>query len=480
MNDSLRFIVICVLFTVMGLIGGFMAANQTASTHKSHVNEDHPHSAHEEKMNISPEAAKNLGIEVADVELASFSSYRSIPAMIEETPLTVQPLFAPIEAVVKDVKVKHGSVVEGDEVVVTLLRDAVTRPRLNVTAELLDPERRLKGLTAGEISSIENNTPVERQLILWKLALKRNGYWPILAENIYKTLPKKTQDLPFSVAVLGELSANALLTQELLQYFESDKAIGPYFFEIASLLLQGKGFSYVKNLCDLGALDTTIEIKAPIRVKDWDVHGVFVTVGEHVKKGEELISLHNPRELHMVVHAKGSEIAVLIAALEKKKSLKAVPLTKGAATELRDLTIRNVEEALNGQGGAVVHLEVVNNPLIINTDNSGTRYRSWKVRVGSKYILRVPQKIFDEVYVLPNEAVVFDGPERIVYIKNGESYDATSVVVLYEDDEVAVLSRKDSNIFPDETVVVQGAFGLDIAMKAGKSGPVDPHAGHSH
>ena len=52
-------------------------------------------------------------------------------------------------------------------------------------------------------------------------------------------------------------------------------------------------------------------------------------------------------------------------------------------------------------------------------------------------------------------------------------------IKMAEDDNVVVLSSK-SKITEKSNVVVNGAFGLDIALLAGSSTAVDAHAGHSH
>ena len=443
----------------------------------------HQHQAHsdhdEDQPKISSQAIKNLGLEFVDARLTSFSTYRSIPAIVAVTPLTVQPLFAPIAGVIKEIQAIHGAVVTNDYLLVTLLRDAIARPSLTLTANLFDPENRFKGLTVTQIASLEDMSPAKKQIALWQLALKRNGYWSGVTESTYHLLPKEIAALPLSAAVLGELTANGYLTKKLSDWFKDDIGVGEHFFDIASLLLQGKGLSYVQNLYQLGALNETVFIKSPVTEKDWDVHGIFVKPAEHVDVGAKLIELHNARELHLQVHARGSEIEILVKALEANIFMSAESLIKGAAPTLTRLKIRNIQDDTDGKGGAVLHLEVTGNKSIMNKHYSGAMFRSWLVRAGAKYMLRVPQEIYKNVYVVKNSAVVSSGPDKIVYIQDGDYYRAINVVVIYSDHEFAVLS-KDSELDEYDTIVTTGAYGLDIALKAGSAGAVDLHAGHSH
>jgi len=235
----------------------------------------------------------------------------------------------------------------------------------------------------------------------------------------------------------------------------------------------------VQNLYQLGALNETVYVKAPITEEDWDVHGIFVKPGQHVDSGDKLIELHNARELHLEVHARGSEIEILIKALEANIYMSAMSLIKGAAPELTRLKIRNIQDDADGKGGAVVHLEITGNKSITNKHYSGALFRSWLVRAGVKYMLRVPQDTYKDVYVLKNSAVVTSGADKIVYIQDGDQYRSANVVVVYSDHEVAVLS-KDSQLDTYDKIVTTGAYGLDIALKAGGADAVDAHAGHSH
>jgi len=94
-------------------------------------------------------------------------------------------------------------------------------------------------------------------------------------------------------------------------------------------------------------------------------------------------------------------------------------------------------------------------------------------------MLRIPTEKLENVFVFPSDAVTDDGPDKVVFIQDGDSYKSVKVVVLHHDQEVAVIDGKHSEIFDGDMVVQRGAFSLSLALKAGASG-VDPHAGHNH
>ncbi|PCJ56017.1 MAG: hypothetical protein COA79_20100 [Planctomycetota bacterium] len=485
-NKPFTFLFICTLFTVIGLAGGFVAGSQTLKSeggHDAHGHDDHGNdkkdSHGEEAKVLSAQSLKNLNVKVEEIEVQDYTTYRGVSAQIENTPKTIQTIIAPFGGTVKGIEVEHGELVKKGTTLLTLMRDSIPRPELKLTQSLLDPEQRLKGLSIDEISNMEKKSSGEKQSYIWKKSLKRFGYWSNAADRVWRSLPKDIRKLPYSIAVIGELSATGYLKKDFVNWVAKDKIASNNFFEISSLLLDGKGLSLIKNLNSLGALDSLISIKVPSLSEDFDVHNITVKPGDHVEMGQVLGELHNSRELHIEAHARGSEIPMLMNALENDVKMSAVPITKNAGEKLSNLVIRNILDD-SDKGGATVHLEISGNTSVIKNGKKGKRFRSWKIRVGSRYILQVPQKIFKDVFVIPSDAVVDDGVDKIVFIQDGETYIPSKVVVLYQNDEVAILSQDDSEFFPGDPVVVRGAFGLGLALKAQTGGAVDPHAGHNH
>jgi hypothetical protein len=90
----------------------------------------------------------------------------------------------------------------------------------------------------------------------------------------------------------------------------------------------------------------------------------------------------------------------------------------------------------------------------------------------------VPVERLEERFVLPAGAVTDDGPRKVVFLQDGDTFLAKPVLVEYEDDEIVVVAN-DGAIFPGDPVALTGAFALGLALQTG-SGAVDPHAGHSH
>ena len=489
-NKPILTLLLCTTFTIVGLIGGYLASSSKSSGDSAHAEESHnkkeDHSGHnhgdehghEESTTLSAQALKNLKVETKEIESSEYTTYRAITAIIEGTPKTVQPIVAPIGGIILSIDVKHGEMVSQGTSLMTLMRDSIPRAELSTISDLLGTEEKLKGLSSDEIVSLKNKSYKERQLFLRKNVLRKNGYWNERSELILKTLSKEINTLPYTVGLLGEISASGYFNKSFSEWIINDKDAQKEFYNVSSLLLDGKSISYIKNLMDKGGFESVVSVKVPKIALDYDIHELQVKIGDKVEMGQSLGILHNMRELHVEAHAQGSEIKLLMEALENDLDIAAVPLAEDSGIRLNGLKIQSVQDD-SERGGAKVHIEIPNNPSFVKNGLLNKKYRSWKIRIGTRYMIRVPRKKYKDVFVIPSDAVVEDGAERIVFLEDGDTYKPAKVVVLFQNDEVAVLGES-SDIFGGDAIVTHGAFGLGLALKAKTGGAVDAHAGHNH
>ena len=78
----------------------------------------------------------------------------------------------------------------------------------------------------------------------------------------------------------------------------------------------------------------------------------------------------------------------------------------------------------------------------------------------------LPARVYRGVFVFPREALVREGPERLVFLSSGGSYRRQPVRLLHEDRE-AIVVADDGAVFPGDPVVTSGAFALSLALRAG-------------
>jgi len=91
----------------------------------------------------------------------------------------------------------------------------------------------------------------------------------------------------------------------------------------------------------------------------------------------------------------------------------------------------------------------------------------------------VPVERMENKLVVPIEAVAQHGPENFVFQASGSSFLRRPVTIEYRDQQNVVLGAG-SRIYEGDAIATSGAYQLQMALLNRSSGPVDPHAGHSH
>jgi biotin carboxyl carrier protein len=340
-------------------------------------------------------------------------------------------------------------------------------------------ELRKHGLTDEQISAIEKGEAVPAtQRRIWKQALVLNGLWNDAVETIHEALPADLRDALPNIAALAELSAAGRAPTELGTWLKEDPAAAARFQSIAALLQQGASLEHVRDLHAQGAFEALVTVKAPAGA-GWDAEDVLVRPGDRVEAGARVAVMHDARRVRMRAEAAGGDAAALLKALSEGTSMEAQALVPGTGPDLKSLKVLFLRNEADDRG-TLAFLPAANEELGSRKDGKRT-FRSWRLRPGLKYLLRVPVESAAEAIVVPGGAVVEDGADRILFVQDGEGFKKSKVVVLYQDKDVAVLDPKHSEIFPGDVFVAKGAFALKLALQAAEGeAAVDPHAGHSH
>lgn len=444
----------------------------------------------------------------------------------------------------QSIDVEFGATVKSGQVVVTLVRDPLPRATLNLTEDLLKPvSANLHGIIAeyrravtsaailkmeferlSTYDKVENGLPLlpEKEILqvkydlmkaenelaitqneleqhglnelqiteihkgrmpiidvnVWLEALKHNGFWSKNAQEIYDVLPKSLKMLPWTVATIAELVAADLAEAEFTAWIKNDPRVGRHFLEIGGLLQRGHNLEDVKDLYRMRALEPVVKVLADASAPDWDVHAIHVTPGKNVEKGDPLVTLVNPRRLYLSGEPSDGEVGLVVKNMKNKTKVTAHPLVAGSGPVLRDLSLTKLLDREDAHSAAV-YVPFLNVPLLHENN-----FRSWEVREGQRYELRVPLKNYEKVYVFPTGTVVDDGPDQVLFFKSGDSFKSVKVEILYQDHEVVVVPGTTS-IFPGNPIVTQGAFALKMATQTdsasqGHGHSHGPGCGHSH
>ncbi|MFH2001581.1 MAG: hypothetical protein ABIK28_17995, partial [Planctomycetota bacterium] len=490
---------------------------------------------------LSPEALRNMGVSTEPAVLTSFVQYQPVAAAVSASPNYLQEVFAPLAGRIMTVEARFGSLVESGEILVTMVRDPIPWVELTLTGDVLKPvsenlhtsmadlrraaltvailqkelnrlrsftvedeeipllpkkeiikieydlmqaEREVSivhdelvrhGLSVEQIGNIEGGKIPPVDAGIWLGALKHNGYWTAPAQAIYSVLPEKIRSSSWAVATIAELVASDRVDGSLIEWLKQDPSAVERFLEVGGLLQRGYDLDHLRVLCAAGALEPLVKIRAPATAPDWDVRDLKVKPGQYVEAREPLLVLDNPRSLYLRAEPTDNEIGTIAEAMKSKSKIEARPLIPDTAPFLRDLKIQRVYS--DGSGKTCALLSLQNTPMFSQEGLEGEKYRSWQLREGQKYELRVPLEVLDKIYLFPTEAVVEDGADKIVFLQSGDGFKKIKVEVLYQDHEIAVLPAT-TNIFPGNPIVIHGAFALSLALQSDSG--ADAGHGHAH
>lgn len=562
---NLLYVVLCAILAAFSLGAGWYAARQStpsAGGHDhgatgghdhgghNHGGKDHAEHDHDEKPPLSPQALKNMGVEVKEAAVSSYTMTIPVAAVVNSSHHSEYPLVAPIGGTVREVLLHTGSVTEGGSVAFRIVRDPLPRPTLTLTDELIKPaaeqfhtamadlkrsvrgvevlrtelkrvqnftqgqsgsdlpilprkteidlrydlaraeqelesareKLRLHGLDPADISKLETGPEsVAVRSDIWQRALKLNGLWPAVAADIYAALPESLRDTPWTVASIGELSGAGLATPALAEWLRKEPAAAAQFIAVAGLLQSGSSLEQIQRMHAGNALAAVVDVVVPKTnvITDWDVGDVVVKLNARVEAGATLAVLHDAREMMLQVTPVGGEIGPLLKAYSEKTPLSAEPLVEGSGPSLKDLSILFVSSSDHAESKAVQATLIAPNSQLGLIAEHDFKFRTWQLRPGTRYQLRIPTLKIENAFVLPADALTDEGPDKIVFVKNGDTFEPRKVVVRHQDTKTVVLDTQHSDLFPGDEVVVRGAFALGLALKAG-SGEADPHAGHTH
>ena len=213
----------------------------------------------------------------------------------------------------------------------------------------------------------------------------------------------------------------------------------------------------------------------------YEVQELAVELGQQVQAGQLLANLSNHQSLYVVGHAFKREAAYL----------------EQAAQENRPIEIEFAEDDIDGwpELQQTFHIRHQSNSIdknnrtfdfFIPLDNQSHAFEKqaklflvWRFRPGQRARIHVPVEKFDDVFVLPSEAVVREGPEAYVFRQNGDLFKRIPVHVLHEDRRSIVIAN-DGRITAGAFLAQGSAASLNRVLKSqsasGKEPGVHVHA----
>jgi len=509
------------------------------SSCSGHGHDEHSDAEYELQA-FTPIEIKNMRIKLESVKLGTFLQTEQVSSTVANVAQNKRPLYAPWSGRVKKISTIAGAAVREGHELLTIVRDPIPRIELNLTGDILKPaseeyhaltaslrssqqelknvkeelarltkydsesevslvpqkdirelkyaqanlkkaiendllKLQLHGHVAGDNSKRPQYAPVTDKL--WIAALKANGIWNQKTQKLYEALPKSLQSNSWAIATIGELTASSLVSDKLINWMADDNKAAKHIIEIGGLIQEGYTIAALKELEKLDVFEQTIVIKAPAGDMGWDINSVNIRVGQYVEAGSDLLTISDNSKMYLIAEPIGSEVPLVINAMQQEFPILAKPLSKNAGPEMKDLSIIKVGVRENGTQEAIALSE---NEMVNVAHNDGHVFRSWGLRTGMKYIMHVPIAQLKNVYTIPVDAVIESGGQNFIFVKSHDNeFEKRHVVISYKDSDYAVLG-KDSELKSGDSVVVEGAFAMNLAFLSETPAAIDPHAGHNH
>jgi membrane fusion protein, heavy metal efflux system len=226
----------------------------------------------------------------------------------------------------------------------------------------------------------------------------------------------------------------------------------------------------------------------------YEVEDLKVKLGEQVKAGQALCQLAHHYRLQLEGRVFESERTLIQQAAKDGWPVRAEFPHQGDRVagsrdggkkpdadkplwpaDVKDLKITFLESKVDAHQTLNFYLPLWND--FQEYERDGKTYRLWRFRLGQRAHLHVPVKKYTNVFAVPADAVVRDGPEAYVFRENGDAFERKPVHVLHSDRSVAIIAN-DGSILPGYAFALNAAAQLNWALKTQAGGAAEE--GHHH
>ncbi len=404
----------------------------------------HDHAAGDETLSLqlSQQGRKNVGLQLATIELQDFYRTINVPAMVQDRPGRTQiKVSAPMTGIVTRIYPIRGEAVPPGQPLVDL--------RLT-HEDLVDTQ-------SAFLETVEQLDVIKREVA-------------------------RLEDVTSSGAIAGK--------RLLERQYEQQQTEARQRAQQQALILHGLTEQQVRQIESTRRLLQKVTIFAPEPIETpnnvedeylLQVSTIETGPGEHVVAGGPLCVLSDHATLYIEGKGFEEDAAELNAAANKGLPITAIIDANGKGPHIvNDLKVLYVENQVELQSRALRFYVRLPNELVRNVKtDDGHRFIGWRFKPGQRVQLQIPVEHWSDRIVLPIESVVEDGVDWFVFQQNGDRFDRKPVHVEYRDQRWAVIAS-DGSLFPGDVVATTGAYQIHLAMKNKSGGGIDPHAGHNH
>lgn len=427
-------------------------------------------------FDVSIAAQETYGMEFARVEELddSYTQHIAVPAFVRERPTTSNlQASSRMSGVVRKIFVQVGqSVREGDPLMeLELTGDALAAAQ----AVLLDSVKQLQ-IINDEINRLR---PVAKEGIARKQLIEKQYE----LRRMTSVVDSKRQEL--LIRGLSESEVNNIVQEQKLVrsvVIRVPTGIRPQNAPNVSLSseLADSRFRVVSN--------TTRNDD-----QDWvySVESMKVSPGSVLDAGDPVSDLAYHETLLIEGQAYERDLQVVTDLINSQGQVSVEVGDSDQPVVIEDLRILYMDNHVDNETQTYrFYIEVPNAVLAENISNGSRRFRTWRFKPGQRGHVRLPQKSWDNLMVLPADAVAVEGLDNVIFRRvaihdhfHGDmaphsEFKKLVVKVAFKDQYTVVVDHK-NQLSNKQTVAVNNADMLLRAASEGASGGGNDH-GHEH
>lgn len=397
-------------------------------------------------LEISEQARKNLGLVAKQAKAQEFWRSVLIPGEIADRPgVSDRGVTSPVVGIVSAIHAFPGDTIRPGESMFTLR--LFSEYLQNTQSELFKATQEIQ-LIQQEINRLSEAT--------------RSGAVP------ESRLIESRQQLKRQTTLIRSYEQD-LLTRGLNPEQVEQVASGTFVSTIevaAPPAIPQQAWLSPKATNSIRQVSTVSEPSSEIGIA-FEVQELSVELGQQVQAGQVLAQLSNHQSLYVVGHAFKREAQYLEQAAQQGRVV-SIEFAEEGDQRWPDLqqsfTIRHLSNSIDSASRTFdFFVPLVNQFQAF--DKANETFLVWRFRPGQRARIHVPVEKFENVFVLPSEAVVREGPEAYVFRQNGDLFKQLPVHVLYEDRRSVVIAN-DGKIAAGSYVAQNSAASLNRVLKA--------------
>lgn len=397
-------------------------------------------------LELSEQARKNLGLISKPMKPTDYWRSVTIPGMVQDRPgVSDRGVTSPVVGVISQLHVYPGDTVRPGEPLVTIhlfseYLQATQSELFEATQEIALLQAEIERLSAvagaGGVARsrlIELDNGIKRQQAMIQSArqeLLTRGLSPLQIEEI-----------------------------EVGNFISTLQVVAP---NPKTSVAESFG-AYTSQAREAGFVDTG---RSEYRIA-YEVQDLAVELGSTVQAGQLIADLSNHSSLYVVGHAFKREAVFLERAAQESREISIEfaddsPSSWSAINQ--PFSIRHLSNSIDPNSRTFDFFVPLTNQSR-TYEKDGETFLVWRFRPGQRARIQVPVERISDVFVMPSEGVVHEGPEAYVFRQNGDLFNQISVHVLHQDRRNVIIAN-DGRMTPGAYFAQNAAESLNRVLKA--------------